>query len=604
MAPEFIEDNENGYLSAFSSTRNNTNKVSSGFGIGRICALGLVDSYIIKSYYKKKEYIYNLFFSSCGVPELMKIAESDTQRGNGVIIEMAIPANEINNFQPYIQKIFQFFDTKPIIKCGDKIIEVKSIGNSKFKGQNWFIPDSNSGYFEGNYKTPVIWSGCYGYQLDYSLIHDLTDNQRNLLKTGIVLRAPIGDISTNASREAVQLDEKTIKVIKNILNDVLIDLFEKVENEIKNSKTLIEAKKTWDKWSRSEEIYEIRNIFKSFKFVWNGEEIISNFININGIANQFELIGIGNWRSPSKLNESKVGYLVCDNDTVLLHNDVLDPEKAKRIKSYFWSGNAFIRKNNVFCVKTPDLAAFLKEHKIEDVKVIKVSSLEKWKNPNPATSVKSSKSGAKILKWNKQSSCSSSSWDLTDKPKTGVYVNIHRYYVVSRNGLNGSFSIVNSIINNLETLGHKIDLYGVKNSYLNHNLIHLEDYCKDIISKIDVKSFNIEDKIWSECFGNFRLDIKNITTTGPAKQLQDKKASLNVDNNDKLAAFTKLCNSLNLVSNIDYNTVREKVRKEFDELKKSFYSRYAMFDHLNNYTSWADEFKTYIEMVDKLNNNK
>jgi hypothetical protein len=485
MAPEFIEDNENGYLSCFSSARENTNLVSSGYGLGRVSILGLIDSYIIKSYYNKKEYIYNLFTSSSGVPELMKIAESDTNRENGVIIEAAIPANEVNNFQPYIQKIFQFFDTKPIIKIGDQTIEVKSIGNSKFKGQNWFIPDSNSGYFEGNYKTPVIWSGCYGYQLDYSLIHDLTDNQRKLLKTGIVLRAPIGDISTNASREAVQLDEKTIKVIKNILNDVLIDLFKKVEEEIKNNKTLIEAKKTWDKWSRSEEIYEIRNIFKSFKFVWNGEEIVSDTIKIDAIKNQFELIGIGSWRSPNKLNESRIDYLVCADDTALLHNDVSDSEKIKRIKSYFWSGNAFIRKNNVFCVKTPDLAAFLKEHKIEDVKVIKVSSLEKWKNPNPTTSVKSSKSGAKILKWNKQSSCSSSSWDLIDKPKAGIYVNIDRYFVQSRGGMNGSFSIVNLIINNLETLGYKIDLYGVKTSYLNHNLIHLEDYCKDIISKID-----------------------------------------------------------------------------------------------------------------------
>jgi hypothetical protein len=47
MSPSFLEDNENGYLSVFSSTKCASDSFAGGYGIGKLSALGLVDSYII-----------------------------------------------------------------------------------------------------------------------------------------------------------------------------------------------------------------------------------------------------------------------------------------------------------------------------------------------------------------------------------------------------------------------------------------------------------------------------------------------------------------------------------------------------------------------------
>lgn len=596
MAPEFIEDNENGYLSCFSSSREDTNLVSSGYGIGRCAILGMVDSYIIKSYYNKKEYIYTLFISSSGSPELMKISEEKTTRCNGVIIEAAIPANEVANFAPHCQNIFQFFDTKPIITQGDNKIEVKPLGESKFKGKNWFIPDSNSGYFANSYKIPVIWSGCYGYQLDYSSIHDLTNNQCNLLKTGIVLKMPIGDISTNASRESVQLDEKTIKVIKDTLNNVLIDLFQNVENEIKAANSLIEAKKIWNKWNKSEEIYEIKSLFSSFKFTWNNINIDSNSIRIDPKYQLTNPCVGASYRAPNKLSNMTVGYIGCDDETVLIHDDVPDSERDKRLKTHFWevTNQRFFKKHYTYCFKG-DISEFLKTNLIEDIKVVKLSTLEKWKNPAPKSSSKTSKGSAKILKYNGSNYYSSDSWDLTETPKTGVYVNIDRY------APSPDYRTMKDTITLLGNFGITLEIYGVKAACKSHKLTYLSDYVKDFIEKIDIKSFNIEDKIWAELFNanDFIRSLKDIKTDGPAKELQDKYKSLDFTENNKLNSFVKLCNLFSIASNLDFEAKRAEITKKFDLMKTSFYDMYPMFNHVNPYErAWRKDFNKYIELTD------
>lgn len=596
MSDKFLEDNEGGYLSVFDSQRENTNLVSSGFGCGRLSLVGLVDSYIIKSYFNKKEYIYNLFISSSGMPELMKISEEKTTRCNGVIIEAAIPANEVANFAPHCQNIFQFFDVKPIITQGDSKIEIKSIGDSKFKGKNWFIPDSNSGYFANSYKIPVIWSGCYGYQLDYSSIHDLTVNQKNLLRTGIVLKMPIGDISTNASRESVQLDEKTIKVIKDALNNVLIDLFQNVENEIKNAKSLIEAKKIWNKWNKSEEIYEIKSLFSSFKFTWNNINIDSNSIRVDPKYQLTNPVIGASYRAPNRLSNIISTCIGCDDDLVLIHDDVPDCEREKRLKTHFWNvtSQCFIKKYYTYCFKG-DLAEFLKTNLIEDIKVIKLSTLEKWKNPAPKSSYKTSKGSAKILKYNGKSYSDSSSWELTDTPKTGVYVSIDRYYPCL------SYSLMRDTITLLGNFGITLEIYGVKAACKSHRLTYLSNYIKDFIAKIDIKSFNIEDKIWAELFNanDFIRSIKDVKTDGPAKELQDKYKSLDFTENNKLNSFVKLCNLFSIASNLDFEAKRAEITKKFDLMKSSFYDTYPMFNHVNPYErAWRKDFNKYIELTD------
>jgi len=605
MAPEFIEDNESGYLACFHSSKDENDEEIGGFGIGKLVGLALVDSYVIVSRWNKKEYTYNVFLGGNEVPQLIKISEEKTDKSNGVAIELAIPNEKIHEFKNSLQKIYQFFPTPPVIKENDNVISIKTVGNAKFKGQDWLIPDYNSGYFSTDgYKSPIVHVGCYGYEIPE--ISDLTNNQRNLLKTGIVLKFQISEITCNASRESIQLDNKTVSIIKDRLNNIIIDLFSNIENEIKSAKDLIEAKLIWAKWNKSPEIAEIRSLFQSFKFKWNNEEICNDFVNFKEIEK--DNVNFGYYRF-STYKSKRITTLQCNQiqiaeDTRLIYNDFPSSGKA-RIKGLFFdkNGNDKSHDKTYYIEGTQqNIDEFLKKYQISEINLIKLSNCLKWINPNPTEYTGDEKSKAKAFVFNGgRSYDAKNNWDVVDidiRKDKGIFVNLDRYEIFDgSNGYNCATLI--DIINCAKKLNINIDkIYGFKNSYVektlskHKNWVNLATFLKEKLLLITIEDLNYEQSVFNELLReNFENppDCQQFNKDGPAYKLFSRYERVE----NLKYYFDRLIQKYNI--QIDFNETELKM--EFNKLFENFEKSYPMLKFVDK--NWKEEYSDYVNLMDK-----
>lgn len=275
MDPAFIEDDEAGYLSIFHSTKRGENESSGGFGVGRVSLLAITDSYTIENRYNGRITVYNLFQNARGIPQLARISDGETKEKNGVTITSSVPLNKINDFHSRAAAIYKFYDIIPnfVDYTGGPVIPFTS--ESPYQGKNWSLDHD---YKHGG--RSYIWMGCYSYEIDNAILSNrLTREQNLLLKCGITFKVNVGDVSVNASREAVNYDEKTYQFIQDKLSEIFIDVYPILERELLNGKT----------------IYHNRNIYKKYSPPFKSliKECYSKSLKIDNIScfsNSFEYI--------------------------------------------------------------------------------------------------------------------------------------------------------------------------------------------------------------------------------------------------------------------------------------------------------------------------
>lgn len=245
MDPAFIEDDEAGYLSIFHSTKRGENESSGGFGVGRVSLLAITDSYTIENRYNGRITVYNLFQNARGIPQLARISDGETKEKNGVTITSSVPLNKINDFHSRAAAIYKFYDVIPnfVDYTGGPVIHFTS--ESPYQGKNWYL-DYDYKYGGRSY----IWMGCYSYEIDNAILSNrLTQEQNLLLKCGITFKVNVGDVSVNASREAVNYDEKTYQFIQDKLSEIFIDVYPILERELLNGKTIYHNRNIYKKYS-------------------------------------------------------------------------------------------------------------------------------------------------------------------------------------------------------------------------------------------------------------------------------------------------------------------------------------------------------------------
>lgn len=245
MDPAFIEDDEAGYLSIFHSTKRGENESSGGFGVGRVSLLAITDSYTIENRYNGRITVYNLFQNARGIPQLARISDGETKEKNGVTITSSVPLNKINDFHSRAAAIYKFYDIIPnfVDYTGGPVIPFTS--ESPYQGKNWSL-DHDYKYGGRSY----IWMGCYSYEIDNTILSNrLTREQNLLLKCGITFKVNVGDVSVNASREAVNYDEKTYQFIQDKLSEIFIDVYPILERELLNGKTIYHNRNIYKKYS-------------------------------------------------------------------------------------------------------------------------------------------------------------------------------------------------------------------------------------------------------------------------------------------------------------------------------------------------------------------
>jgi hypothetical protein len=234
------DDVHNIFASYGASTKRNTNEQVGMLGLGSKSAFCYVNSFMIISRHNGTEYTYQAYIDETNVGKVALLSTKPTDE-TGLSIHINInSAVDYSNFRSNCVSFFKNFNPIPKF-LGDTLIanqiESARLVNPILEGGNWKMYRREY-YGEGDLSV-LMGNVLYPATLD-SLDYETRKYIQNS-RSHIILTANIGDVKPSASRENLEMDNKTKDFIINSISNIQGD----IKNTIKES--LEEKKSLWSK---------------------------------------------------------------------------------------------------------------------------------------------------------------------------------------------------------------------------------------------------------------------------------------------------------------------------------------------------------------------
>jgi len=440
------DDIKNVFASYGESTKRNTNNQVGMLGLGSKSAFAYTSTFLITSYHNGIKNVYNAFIDESNKGVVSLVSSSDTDE-TGLEITIPIKAQDAKILSDKCYFFFRYWDNIPTFN-NDNIVRQINTFKSSFKtleGNNWYIVKKHYGE-----PTLIVHMGNIAYPVSTENINLESDDRKILDQNGytIHLKAEIGDVTNSASRESLELNDKTQKWIINAINNINVEVQKVIQQKVTKCRSIFEAKSIY---------YDVS--FASMgipSYKYNAHTITNNNLSLDGAKVKVYYSTLANRARIQK-------YIICQSNTVYYVASPCTPEytiKQRLIQNLgdsekptliYFSSDA---KAQEF-INSPDMIGANLVH----VKTLPAVQSVKSKTPRVAMA------DAEYYSFNRYGSTNSDHWKVAkevDLDEQRIYVVISRFSP-ERNGL--KFDITNSTINDLEQYGIK-NIIGVKPKHI------------------------------------------------------------------------------------------------------------------------------------------
>ena len=265
MSPDRIE---NVYSVYFESTKRVDNEQIGGFGIGAKSVLAYKrstgmgegeydNSFYVITVFNGVKYVY-MVYEGNESPEVSLLHSEATNESNGTEIRIPVLAKDLKTFEREMVKqlyyfeniVFDGFDDSEFVKNDYQIVRGKSF---LFRGDEY---SSNMHVCLGRVAYPIDFNALDLYANDYSI--------------PIAIKLNVGDINVTVSRESLDYSEKTVKLLKQKLEEAKNEIIQIASKQFSNITTL-------------EEYFQAKNKFGYIRMS-NGKNIhIANIMSVKDI---------------------------------------------------------------------------------------------------------------------------------------------------------------------------------------------------------------------------------------------------------------------------------------------------------------------------------
>jgi hypothetical protein len=255
LSPERIRDV---FVKFGNSTKRSTDTQTGGFGVGAKSAWAYTDAFLIISYYNGSETHYAAHIGSKSTGTLDKISEQATTEKNGVEIQIGvnkeIGSDDIRRFKSAIYRTIAFWgDERPEItnnefappQCSDvTLFRAISKGALIEYGQlKVYRAFENESFWKPEAK--IVVDGIVYDAPKNPEIEALINKARDYIKTEkyrLYFFVGNGDVEVSASREALQICEKTTTGLRNCISSSYALIQSSTAKEIHAIAAIPEAK--------------------------------------------------------------------------------------------------------------------------------------------------------------------------------------------------------------------------------------------------------------------------------------------------------------------------------------------------------------------------
>lgn len=225
MSHEFMMGDP-GFMTYTESTKTDDPNAIGGFGIGSKAPLSYTAQFTIKSFIDGVVNIYTVFKDEDDCPSIAHLGTSDTTEPNGVEIMFPVEGSDVQNFRDAAFQCLTYFNPLPnLINSAEQLV-----------GPEYTVCTPSWGFKKGATGSRVVMGGV-AYPLAKGQVREIDD----FLDYGIDFYAPIGSCSIALSREALQYDDKTTRVLKTMVEAIRPDIEKYVAEMFDNCNSLWEA---------------------------------------------------------------------------------------------------------------------------------------------------------------------------------------------------------------------------------------------------------------------------------------------------------------------------------------------------------------------------
>ena len=205
------------YTTYGESTRDQTNEVTGGFGLGSKTPFAYTDQFTIISIFGGMQRTYVAVINDEGLPVLNMQDERKSGEHAGLEINMAVSNEDFDSFRSAITKQLRFFKVKPTLENNMSEIAFPDMDES-VSFENEDVTIYKGGY---NSERPLrdlyVVQGEVGYPVDINLLDgipsEVAEFANAIDSSGAYFEAAIGTISVTANREGISYEPDTIAAI-------------------------------------------------------------------------------------------------------------------------------------------------------------------------------------------------------------------------------------------------------------------------------------------------------------------------------------------------------------------------------------------------------
>jgi hypothetical protein len=239
------------------STKRNSNSYIGAFGIGKFAPLSYGNSFTCVSFHEGVKSSYNVFVNENDDTKIVKMHEEPSDKPSGLSVEVAVADEDVDTFRTIIKAFFRFFPDKEMPKFigvgDDEEFFNKYDIVLEAKDKSWFIIDDNQDYWSRGHSEAHAFMGRVHYPLQTnsinfsSVINDDDGENINALQEicrqdNLYIRFDIGELKLHHSRESLEYNKATQKIIIEHLRRIKNDIEEIAKEKLEGATCLWDAK--------------------------------------------------------------------------------------------------------------------------------------------------------------------------------------------------------------------------------------------------------------------------------------------------------------------------------------------------------------------------
>lgn len=256
------------YTTYFQSTKDNSDALIGGFGLGSKSPFAVTDQFTVTSWHNgtKSEYV---MYKDAGLPRVNVIRSVASTEPNGILVQVGVDRN-FSTWVDEARNFFRWWSVRPTITPSSIVIPDYPIRNETNAKSPTLNANGDPLWLLTTVSQPTAFVGLVPYTIDFSAIPNNPHSDTNL---PLLFVFDVGEVSINPSRETLSYDSKTCATIIARLNLFFSEYLQTFQAELAAAPTLYDARVLrYVKWAET-----LNSIDRSSKqqFSWKNKKIES-----------------------------------------------------------------------------------------------------------------------------------------------------------------------------------------------------------------------------------------------------------------------------------------------------------------------------------------